>query len=680
MSSTNSSSSFKDDEWVIEATDQNNYVGAPVANGQIGILPWCEPFSIRHIILNHVFEFGPNGDVFRVVKAINPFDLIVRIDGTSVNNENISHWTQYISLKNATHNTSFTYLNKAKIDYTIRALRNLPFGGLLSINIQSISNEPLKIEMINMMDVPDDEYLNKKTQYQFKQFVESHHPKKKIMSVFSCSSMTKNKSHKICASSSFRIMDESAEFELQYDKNEHSQILKTTIQRNQSFSVSLIGIICSTREYKDVCNEAERQVTFACLESIESLINKHNMMWSELWESDIKIEGDSCKEIQKIVRFALYNLYSFGRSGSRLSISPMGLSSQGYNGHIFWDSELWIYPPLLVMNHEISKSLMDYRIDRKEAARRSAYAHGFKGLMYPWESDDNGDESTPTWAFTGPLEHHVTADVGIALFNYYLVTKDLKWLRDEGYDVIKQIAEFLASRVTKIQAENSTEYYYSIEHVVGADEYAENVTDNAFTNGAVIKCLKSAISAATIIGDNEFVEKWTDIQIHLKIWKFENGTTMEYKGYDGRMIKQADVNLLGYPLDISDSEQQKLDLNYYEQRIDPRNGPLMSYSAFVVQYARLLNVDKATELFPKCYQPNMRPPFGVLAETPISNNPYFATGAGGLLQAVIFGFCGLEITENGIIQLDSVLPKGWKKLTITGVGPEKKTFIRTSQV
>ena len=72
-----------------------------------------------------------------------------------------------------------------------------------------------------------------------------------------------------------------------------------------------------------------------------------------------------------------------------------------------------------------------------------------------------------------------------------------------------------------------------------------------------------------------------------------------------------------------------------------------------------------------------RPPFGVLSETPASNNPYFMTGAGGLLQAVLNGFCGLQVTEEGIVQLPSVLPPHWKKVTVTGVGIERKTYFCT---
>ncbi len=90
-----------------------------------------------------------------------------------------------------------------------------------------------------------------------------------------------------------------------------------------------------------------------------------------------------------------------------------------------------------------------------------------------------------------------------------------------------------------------------------------------------------------------------------------------------------------------------------------------------------MNLDKkkAFDLFKRAYEPNKRAPFGALAESAMSQNPYFATGAGGMLQSVIFGFAGLHITNDGIIQKDPCLPNQWKKLTIKGVGPQKQTYI-----
>ena len=91
-------------------------------------------------------------------------------------------------------------------------------------------------------------------------------------------------------------------------------------------------------------------------------------------------------------------------------------------------------------------------------------------------------------------------------------------------------------------------------------------------------------------------------------------------------------------------------------------------------YSRLGDGEKAYHWFKEAYTPNLNPPFRVIAETKGGTNPYFATGAGGVLQSVLMGFGGLEITAKGIVQVKSALPGQWKSLTITGVGPEKKTF------
>jgi putative N6-adenine-specific DNA methylase len=302
---------------------------------------------------------------------------------------------------------------------------------------------------------------------------------------------------------------------------------------------------------------------------------------------------------------------------------------------------------------------------------RLKHAYGYRGAMFPWESDDSGEEATPTHALTGPFEHHITADIGIACWNYYCVTRDMRWLQREGYPLLKEIADFWASRVTRNQDGS-----YSIHNVTGADEYANGVTDNAFTNGAASLALKYACQAAEICGE-KVPEIWREIGENIRILQFENGVTREHSTYKGEMIKQADANLLAYPLGvITDEYRQRQDLEYYAERIDQKDGPAMSYSVYCVQYARMGEADKAYEMFRRCYEPNLKKPFGVISETPTSNNPYFMTGAGGLLQAVLNGFCGLQITDEGIVQLPSALPSHWKRVTVTGVGSDKKTYVR----
>lgn len=165
---------------------------------------------------------------------------------------------------------------------------------------------------------------------------------------------------------------------------------------------------------------------------------------------------------------------------------------------------------------------------------------------------------------------------------------------------------------------------------------------------------------------------------NIPIRQLPNGVTSEYDGYDGENIKQADVNLLAYPLGIiTDAKQIDKDLKYYSGKVPYENTPAMTQAIFALLYSRLGQADEAYHWFKDSYEPNLLPPFRVIAETKGGTNPYFATGAGGILQSVIMGFCGVDITEKGDIrQVKSVMPKHWTKVTVTGVGRDKQTFTR----
>src|SRR5690349_23354872 len=101
----------------------------------------------------------------------------------------------------------------------------------------------------------------------------------------------------------------------------------------------------------------------------------------------------------------------------------------------------------------------------------------------------------------------------------------------------------------------------------------------------------------------------------------------------------------------------------------------MTQAAFTLLYARLGNREKSAQWFQDSHVPNLNPPFRVIAETKGGTNPYFATGAGGILQAVLMGFGGLDITPQGITQIKTAMPNQWKSLTLKGIGPDKKTYL-----
>lgn len=645
--------------WQLHAVDiQAPYAPAPMANGCIGILPQKEPFAVEHVMLNHVFDAASPHVVSRVMRGINPFCLSMKIDNKKVDTSNISDWQQTIDMRRAVHQTSFQTLEKADVSYELCALRNLPYAGLIRVTVQACKD--MLLEVRSGMGIPDD-YSQSSIRHREMEADGNR------MYMLESDATSRFGYRRVASTSSFLFNGE--QIKPMYDEATRELFFSIQLKKGETFCFSLVGSVCSSRDFFDPYNEAERQVIYAVHEGEEALMQAHYRLWDELWQGDIRIEGDD--DAQRIVRFALFNLYSSCRGGSRLSIPPMGLSLQGYNGHIFWDTELWMYPPMLLLNQDIARSMLDYRFDRLPAARKKALAYGYRGAMFPWESDDSGEEATPTHALTGPFEHHITADIGIACWNYYCVTRDMRWLQREGYPLLKEIADFWASRVTRNQDGS-----YSIHNVTGADEYANGVTDNAFTNGAASLALKYACQAAEICGE-KVPEIWWEIGENIRILQFENGVTREHSTYKGEMIKQADANLLAYPLGvITDEYRQRQDLEYYAERIDQKDGPAMSYSVYCVQYARMGEADKAYEMFRRCYEPNLKKPFGVISETPTSNNPYFMTGAGGLLQAVLNGFCGLQITDEGIVQLPSALPSHWKQVTVTGVGSDKKTYVR----
>lgn len=652
--------------WQISAKESSDYTGIAIANGRIGMLTSSKPFQIQHIVLNNVYDVDPNLKVSQILHGMNFGNLDMYIDGKKVTEDNISNWQQTMDMKSAAFTTSFEYKDKAKISCTIYALRNLQYTGYIDISVQATKDIDVKVS--GKIIIPK-EYQTPVNTFQVLKDLETTMP---ILQSVAKSPFGK---HLVSTSSTFIWHKINSSREHQRPELKHEIIsdyentlsFDYSIKKNENLDFAWTGAECTTKDFADPKSESERMVIFNLLNSKEVLLAQHKAQWNKLWQGDIVIEGDL--QSQQDVRLALYHLYAFGRGDSNLSIAPMGLSLQTpYNGHIFWDTELWMFPPLLMLNQDIARSLVNYRSDRLEPAKKRAINYGYKGAMFPWESDDTGEEATPPFALTGPFEHHITADIGIAFWNYYRVTKDKKWLTEKGYPLMKEVADFWVSRV--IPNNNGS---YSIDNVVGANEFAPNVNDNAFTNGAAITALEFATKAAMEIGVTPNPE-WKFVSEKIKILKFKDGTTKEHENYEGEIIKQADVNLLSFPLNIvSDKETILKDLKYYEPKLS-KEGPAMGKSIFSILYARQGDVSNAYRLFKESYVPNQQPPFGALSEVATSNFSYFATGAGGMLQSVLFGFGGLEFTDNGIVQKNPVLPKEWKSLTIKGVGKDKKTF------
>jgi trehalose/maltose hydrolase-like predicted phosphorylase len=651
--------------WKISANtiDPANYYGISVANGMIGIVSSPEPFKVKDVVLAGAYDLYGRGRVSNFLKSFNLLNAYLEIDGRRMDAKNISGMTQELDMANAGFTTSFDYGDKATVTYTCYSLRHLPFTVLMDISI--LAKKDIDITGASVLEAPD---ALKDVQNYYNEIDRPH----VVISLLTSTAKSPTGKLLMCASNTFLFNEkhgsEPRVIHEMWDNNMHLMKFSKKIKAGDTYRYSIAGSSITSAHHPDPLNEAERATIFAKLEGRDRLIAFHTRAWAALWKSDIVIEGDD--QSQQDVHSMLYHLYSFTREGTALSASPMGLSGLGYNGHIFWDADLWMFPAILVMHPEIAKSMMEYRFQRLDAAKKNAFSKGFKGAMYPWESAETGVEETPVWALSGPFEHHITACVGFAAWNYYCVTQDKQWLREKGWPILSATADFWASRV-----ERNGPGHYDINNVVAADEWAENVNNNAFTNAAAKMNLQCATDAAKILGISPDPD-WMDVANNIPILTLPDGVTKEHASYSGEGIKQADVNLLAYPLKIiTDFNQVKKDLAYYEVRIPNEGTPAMTQAIFALLYARLGNSEKAFHWFKEAYTPNLNPPFRVIAETRGGTNPYFATGAGGVIQSILMGFGGLDITAAGIVQLKSVLPKEWKRLTLTGIGPLKKTYI-----
>ncbi len=439
---------------------------------------------------------------------------------------------------------------------------------------------------------------------------------------------------------------------------------------------------------------------------VSGLLAAHQQRWGERWAaSDIQIQGD--EPAQRALRFALYHLTSAANpEDERTSIGARGLTGEAYFGHVFWDSEIFMLPFFTFTWPEAARAMLKYRHHTLPAARAKAAGLGWRGALYAWESAETGDEVTPpTIAFpdghrepvrNGSLEHHVSAAVAYAVWQYWKVTGDTSFLLDGGGEIILETARFWASRA--VEEADST---YHIRHVIGPDEYHEDIDDDAYTNEMARWNIERGIEVAALLA-RHWRRSWRalsqvlDLQAtELKYWRKvasglgairrANGNLLEqFSGFfqlepvdlqqfptggmpidmvlgperkqRSQVIKQADVilllALLGNRFSPGESEAN---FDYYEPRC--AHGSSLSPATHALVAARMGKIDLALHYFQQAAAIDLD---DMLSASALGVH----LGAlGGLWQAVVFGFLGLSLEEKGL-RLDPHLPGSWVGLAL----------------
>ncbi|XP_060072818.1 protein-glucosylgalactosylhydroxylysine glucosidase-like [Ylistrum balloti] len=400
------------------------------------------------------------------------------------------------------------------------------------------------------------------------------------------------------------------------------------------------------------------------------LESTHTQVWEESNWKKGRIDVGGNNNLSRINYAAMYYLLSEIPYRDKIEpffgISPGGLAhgalNKDYEGHVFWDQETWMFPPMLLLFGDKGKKIIQTRVRTHGAAKQYAKDRGYQGAMYPWESAFTGLNVCPSTECS-KYEQHITGDIAFAFKQYIMMTRDTNFIqKDGGADVITDIASFWLSRMTYNQSMDR----FEIHDVMPPDEYHYPVNNSVYTNSvANISLLlpKYALSLVNRTVDPKFEQAAKKLYIPF------NQTTKWHPEYDGytpdTTVKQADVVLLGFPLmkEMS-ADVRENDLNIYE-KVTP-GGPAMTWGMFAIGWLEQNATSKAETLFKKQFD-NVIPPFYIWSEEPAGRGARnFLTGMGGYLQSLMFGYGGFRIFEDRL-QFNPTLPPDTSTFNITGV-------------
>lgn len=448
-----------------------------------------------------------------------------------------------------------------------------------------------------------------------------------------------------------------------------------------------VGVVTS-RDSSTPAIDARADSQQAATLGQSALQSENGAAWATVLKSGVAVSGDPA--LQTAINANTYDLYASIRADSPDTIGPSGLSSDGYAGMVFWDSDIWMFPAILATHPDIARAMVDYRFNTLAAAKHDAAANGYQGAFYPWTAGDDGYTGADCYGtttdsndkiisdpnFSCSQELHLQADIAMAQWEYYEATGDTAWLRQHGWPVLQALAQFWVSKATP-----DPNGGYDINTVQPPDEYHTGVNNSAYTNAAAATALRDAVAAAQTLGITP-PANWTAVADGVtKTMPFDSNLNIykEYDGYNGEQIKQADVVMLTYPIGFPMASGVGLnDLNYYAPRTDLQ-GPAMTDAIHSID-ASALNAPgcSAYTYMQRSYEPFLRAPYDQFAETRTGPNTgfNFLTGVGGFLQVFEYGYSGLRFTPNAI-KLDPSLSPQLQGITLNNLQWQGRVFTVT---
>ena len=470
------------------------------------------------------------------------------------------------------------------------------------------------------------------------------------------------------------------------------QSFELAVSAGQPVRLTKYGAYYSSRDYPEeqLADLAKTALAEARAAGFEAMCTSQQQYLADFWEqADVEIDGDDA--LQQGMRFNQFHLLqSVGRDG-KTNIAAKGVTGEGYEGHYFWDTEIYIFPFFLYSKPEIAKKLLEYRYaglpKARERARQLAHA---KGALYPWRTIA-GDECSAYFP-AGTAQYHINADIAYSIKLYYEATGDLDYMAQAGAEIVLETARIWTGIGGYDRAGR-----FCINEVTGPDEYTALVNNNYYTNAMaqmhlrfaaelvdVLRTRRAADFAriATAIGyeDGESAEwlraagrmalpydaalgihEQDDSFLSKKPWDFAGTPKENYPLllnyhplviYRHQVCKQADVVLALLLLSEQFSlDDKRRDFDYYEA-VTTHDSSLSS-CIFSIIAAEVGYPEKAYDYFMETARLDLDDTHG--------NTHYgvHTAAMAGTWMGVAYGFAGMRVTD-GALRFAPTLPAHWR--------------------
>jgi len=451
----------------------------------------------------------------------------------------------------------------------------------------------------------------------------------------------------------------------------------------------------AVRELSDRC---DRTLDRAARHGVSHLYDEQRAWYADFWAAaDVELAGDDAETtaLQQAIRFNLFSLAQASARADGLGVPAKGVTGSGYEGHYFWDTEVYVVPFLTYTQPVVARNVLHFRSVMLPAARARAREMAQKGALFPWRTI-NGEEASAYYA-AGTAQVHIDADISYALMKYVNASGDHGFLIREGVDILVETARMWVDLGFWRQNGDPT---FHIHGVTGPDEYTTVVNNNLFTNVMARDNLEKAVASITWIRrerpqdyqqirarlqltDDE-VEEWAraaegmhipyderlgihpqdDFFLDREVWDLPN-TPMSLRPlmlhyhplviYRFQVLKQADVVLaLFLQGDRFSDAEKRADFEYY----DPITTGDSTLSAVVqsIIAAEVGYHDVALRYFHDAAYVDLMNMHGNTVDG------IHIASTGGVWNALVFGFGGMR-DYGGRLSFDPRLPESWEGLT-----------------